>query len=213
MSRKDILLKLINERFGGSQAEFARSIKRSPAQVYQWLSGYRIIGDAGARNIEISLKLPLGYLDQKPSLVKESRSKTDYISYDWFDIARPIKQSDAETIEWDVQEPRQLALRKDFLISKQINAINCKMIYMQGHAMSPLLQDGDTLLIDTSKLSIIDGEIYAILLNTQLYIRKIERLDSKILLKPANINHEKIILKNDELQNFIILGQIIWRAG
>lgn len=63
VERKQLLKKLIEERFDGSQAEFARKIKRSPAQVNQWLTGHRALGDAGARNIELELGLPSGYFD------------------------------------------------------------------------------------------------------------------------------------------------------
>ncbi|HFD80461.1 MAG TPA: hypothetical protein ENK05_08755 [Gammaproteobacteria bacterium] len=63
MTRRDALIDLINKKFGGSQAEFARAINRAPAQVHHWVSGHRNIGDAGARHIELSLGLPQGYLD------------------------------------------------------------------------------------------------------------------------------------------------------
>lgn len=65
MDRKTILQRLVDTRFGGSQAEFARAIKRSPAQVNQWLSGHRKLGDAGARHIELTLGLAPGYFDDK----------------------------------------------------------------------------------------------------------------------------------------------------
>lgn len=80
MDRKAKLQEIIRSRFGGSQADFAAAIKRSPAQVNQWLSGYRAIGDAGARVIELALDLPLGHFDatdeakdQPPNLPKAAR--------------------------------------------------------------------------------------------------------------------------------------------
>jgi len=63
MDRKAKLLHLIQSRFGGNQANFAGAIKRSPAQVNQWLTGHRAIGDGGARIIELALDLPPGYFD------------------------------------------------------------------------------------------------------------------------------------------------------
>lgn len=64
MNRKDMLRALIDAPpFDGNQAEFARKIGKSPAQVNQWLTGHRALGDAGARNIEMKLGLGLGYFD------------------------------------------------------------------------------------------------------------------------------------------------------
>lgn len=63
MDRRESLKKLIDDYFSGSQAKFARAIKKSPAQVHQWLVGNRTLGDAGCRTIELTLKLPQGFFD------------------------------------------------------------------------------------------------------------------------------------------------------
>lgn len=68
MDRRQLLLRLIEQRFNGSLADFARVIKRSPAQVNQWVGGARNLGDAGARHIEMTLGIP-GYFDGKKGLV------------------------------------------------------------------------------------------------------------------------------------------------
>jgi SOS-response transcriptional repressor LexA len=65
MDRRKLLQELIDSRFGGSQAAFARAIKKAPAQVSHWLTGHRALGDAGARHIEMTLGLPQGYFDGK----------------------------------------------------------------------------------------------------------------------------------------------------
>lgn len=70
MNRKHLLKELIASRFAGNQADFARAINRSPAQVNQWLSGHRKIGDAGARTIEMALGLDAGYFDRSPTYSK-----------------------------------------------------------------------------------------------------------------------------------------------
>jgi SOS-response transcriptional repressor LexA len=63
MNRIDVLRHLIDARFNGKAVDFARAIGRGAAQVSQWLTGHRKLGDAGARHIEISLGLPQGYFD------------------------------------------------------------------------------------------------------------------------------------------------------
>ena len=67
VDRRTLLRKLIDDRFHGSVAEFARAIRRSPSQVHQWLHGHRRLGDAGARHIERTLPgLWQGYFDGEP---------------------------------------------------------------------------------------------------------------------------------------------------
>ncbi len=67
VDRRTLLRKLIDDRFHGRVAEFARAIGRSPSQVHQWLHGHRRLGDAGARHIEKTLPgLWQGYFDGEP---------------------------------------------------------------------------------------------------------------------------------------------------
>jgi len=70
MSRQTKLVALIESMFGGNQAAFSAAIKRSPAQVNQWVSGHRQLGDAGARIIELALNLQQGYFDDATQAAK-----------------------------------------------------------------------------------------------------------------------------------------------
>ena len=73
MDRITLLRELIAERFSGNQADFARAIKRSPAQINQWLTGHRNLGDSGARLIELALDLPIGYFDGRNKAVFDGK--------------------------------------------------------------------------------------------------------------------------------------------
>ena len=65
MDRRARLRRLVNERFGGNQAELARAIGRSPSLVWQYLSGHREIGEKFARHVERCLGLPRFWLDRE----------------------------------------------------------------------------------------------------------------------------------------------------
>ena len=66
--RSEMLLKLINERFDGSQVEFCRKAGKKEAQVTQWLNGYRNMKDSTAREIESILGLPNLYFEDIGSI-------------------------------------------------------------------------------------------------------------------------------------------------
>ena len=57
--------------FNGSRKDFAKRIQRSPAQVAQWLSGHRKLGDTGARLIVLALELPSDYFETKSPVIAE----------------------------------------------------------------------------------------------------------------------------------------------
>jgi len=71
MDRQQKLKELVDKVFGGNQAQFAKTIKRSPAQVNHWLTGHRNLGDAGARHIEMSLNLGMGFFDESRGMEEE----------------------------------------------------------------------------------------------------------------------------------------------
>lgn len=77
MNRKDILRRLIDEHDGGNQAEFAKRIGVSPSQLNQWLSGHCKLGDAGARRIELALRLPQGYFDRADNVIHMQAAEPD----------------------------------------------------------------------------------------------------------------------------------------
>lgn len=55
---------LLDSKFEGSQAEFARQTGINPSQIAQWISGYRNLGEKVARKIELTLDLPHNWLDK-----------------------------------------------------------------------------------------------------------------------------------------------------
>lgn len=63
MNRTKRFQELLVTRFNGKQADFARAIGRTPAMIYQWKDGRRVIGDAVARHIEVTLGLPQSWFD------------------------------------------------------------------------------------------------------------------------------------------------------
>ena len=67
MTSTDVLKTLIEGRFDGNQAAFARAIGRSPSQVNQWLTGHRRLDVKGCRLIEKALGLATDYMLGEPS--------------------------------------------------------------------------------------------------------------------------------------------------
>ncbi len=61
MAPKDILRTLIDSRYDGNQAAFARAVGRSPSQINQYLTGHRNLDIKGSRIMEEKLGLPVGY--------------------------------------------------------------------------------------------------------------------------------------------------------
>lgn len=71
---------LRDDIFGGRNADLARKIKRSPAQVAQWFSGTRTITEDSARYIEDQLGLIAGFMD-RPLASEKVSAREEAASY------------------------------------------------------------------------------------------------------------------------------------
>ena len=150
MDRRSLLRELIDRKYGGNVAAFARAIKKSASQVHQWLSGHRALGDAGARHIERTVPgLWQGYFDGegKPAWLDKDdsglaehgppiRARVPLISWttagQWAEVVDNFAPGDAE--DWIVTTanvgPHAFALR------------------IRGESMMPTIPDGAIVIVD-----------------------------------------------------------------
>lgn len=63
-NRRRRLRQLIDERYEGNQADFARLVQRAAPQIWSYLNGERNLGEKLARHFEECARLPLGWFDR-----------------------------------------------------------------------------------------------------------------------------------------------------
>ncbi|WP_273702974.1 S24 family peptidase [Candidatus Accumulibacter vicinus] len=140
---------LIQSRFGGNQAAFAAAIKRSPAQVNQWLSGHRAIGDAGARIIELALDLPPGYFDMADTTSRFTRKGLSNVE------PGPPIHGCVPLISW-VQAGTWCGIVDNFAPGDAEEWLPCPRKFgphtfalrVRGLSMEPRYQAGDIIFVD-----------------------------------------------------------------
>jgi len=122
MNRIELLKFLIESKFAGNKAAFARAIKKPPALISQWISGHRLIGDASARNIESKLKLGLGWLDAgSPNIHPQQNENSFPITprqQAILDLFNELTESQQEEIFRSLQEKKYL---NNSLINELLN--------------------------------------------------------------------------------------------
>lgn len=108
---------------------------------------------------------------------------------------------------------RRYAFRNDFLARKG-NALRMVLMRVAGDSMEPEIKNDDTVLIDQSQTQIRAGQIYAVGVEDLVYLKMIDTLPGKILLKSYNPDYAPIeILTNGDLQESVrIIGHVIWVA-
>lgn len=133
-----------------------------------------------------------------------------YVLVDRYDVQL---SAGCGNIQWVVNEKDPLSFRARWFQAKRLNPDNCKALYVRGRSMEPKLEDWDTVLIDTSQAEIIDGEIYAVCLHDEFFIKTVQRIAGGVLLKSENPDFENIEVRGEELSALSIIGKKVWRGG
>ena len=76
--------------------------------------------------------------------------------------------------------------------------------------MTPLLDDGDSILVNINYNKMVADGIYVINMNGTLRVKKLQLLlsDQKILVQSINPNYQEETL--DDSDNLVIVGKVCW---
>ena len=143
--RRSNLQSLIDSRAQGNAAEFARLVNKERAQIGQYLSEKynegRSIGERVARQIEVDLGLPHGYLDTPHPLISNiapasiGERRIPLLNYvqagDFADCGQNFTMEDVEYLLTDLD------------LSDRAFALQIK-----GDSMLPEFKEGDRIIVD-----------------------------------------------------------------
>jgi phage repressor protein C with HTH and peptisase S24 domain len=227
------LASLVRES-GGVSSFSAMMGKSSSAQVSQWLNASkdsktgkpRQISDASARAIEAAANRPHGWLDQDHTAPiippgadvvawenPEDLDPEHYVFVPHYDVQ--LSAGDGATAQWvrhDDNDP--LAFSARYFQAKGLRPDRCRALYVRGVSMEPTLLDGDTVLIDTSRTAPEDDAVFALLVDGDLYIKRLFRLPGGGLdLRSDNPRYPPRELRGADLEGVLVLGRMVWRGG
>ena len=228
MTRLDRVRNLIDEKFNGNQADFSRAIGKAPAQVNQWLNGYRNIGDAAALNIEKSLDLPQGYLDGEMNKTMERLtsaqneikdihrpmlwSSNDPLPEDDYTFAPYRKEQafcgGAGSFEIPDYNGFRLPFGKATLRRKSISPDNVFCCTLTGDSMEERIAEDAAIAVDAGEKTIRDGKIYAFRHGDLFRVKYLSRLPGgRVKIKSHNPAYDD---EEAGLEDIEVIGRVFW---
>ena len=108
----------------------------------------------------------------------------------------------------------QLAFTRYSLQRKGLNPDNLSAIQVSGDSMEPLLDDGDTVLIDHQRNSLEGEGIYVIHLDDHLYAKRLQRqFDGSLSIISQNKDYQTMTVPKERLNELQIIGRVVWAGG
>ncbi|EGR0063675.1 TPA: helix-turn-helix transcriptional regulator [Vibrio vulnificus] len=108
----------------------------------------------------------------------------------------------------------RLRFAKSTLRRYNVEAQNAKCVSVKGDSMEPVLPDGSTVGIDCGNKALIDGKIYAINHNNELFIKKLYRLPGGGLriysFNEAEYPAREYTAEQANEQKITIIGRVFW---
>lgn len=154
--------------------------------------------------------------NSKQTLLEDLRKKTnDIIEKDndviMIPLVEAVLSAGGGSFETSATPGKEYAFRRDFILRK---GMPTDMILMRvsGDSMAPDVLNGDVALIDQSKTKIVPGQMFAVGFEECIYIKRIDSLPGKIILKSANPAYPPVELdtRGDLSAHFRVIGRVLW---
>ena len=108
----------------------------------------------------------------------------------------------------------QLAFTRYSLQRKGLNPDTLSAIQVAGDSMIPLLEDGDTVLIDHQRNSLEGEGIYVLHLDDHLYAKRLQRqFDGALHIISQNKEYRDMVVPKERLSELHIIGRVVWAGG
>src|SRR6185437_6554255 len=201
-NRRDHLEKKILENYKNVY-EFCNKTGEDYGAVHRYLNSQLNIGNKVIKRFEQIFNVPQGAFDKSIN-EKEVIKIPIYSLASYLNNITKLKPENATSFHYiELDELSALGWKHENIFG----------LMAESQEMAPIIKSGAKVLIDKSSISIIDGAIYAILVNDKIFIRKIiHSLNKKtIVLIPEN----KEVFEKEELKinTYKIIGRAVYSCG
>ena len=223
MSRIDRLQLLLDRFADGEQTKLALLIGKSRQQISHWFTGYRPIGEQIARDIEIALKLPRGWLDDDVELpINHSRRLKETDSDDL-----TILQYDAggDMGHGLILEEKQPGIIKSWKVDHEWLRLNVRhhtgvnnlcIVTGFGPSMQPKYNPGDPLLLDQGVTSVESEGIYFFRVGKHGFIKQLQRIPTEdgMIIRAKSLNSTYDPFDISAKMDFQVFGKVltVWKS-
>lgn len=116
------------------------------------------------------------------------------------------------SLETDGHVLQHMAFRRDW-IARKGNPAHMVLMRVHGDSMEPCIQQGDLVLVDQDKKSIIPHTLYAVGVDDGIYIKEVETVPGrKLVLRSYNPRYSplEVDMRGDLADSIRVIGKVLW---
>lgn len=197
---------------GMSQAEFARQIQVSPQTLSGWMSGRNKPGVEEMGRMCLALNVSPSWLLTGFDNMPDSQSLVDD---DCVIIPVLNIRGSCGSNGRDVSNASMITMMKvthEWVVDHcgMVNKRSLNIIGATGDSMSPTLEEGDTVIVDTSVKTLYTDAMFAFTIDNDMYIKRMQRVGLGIQIISDNPRYSPYMIDPRELgESFQILGKVV----
>lgn len=104
------------------------------------------------------------------------------------------------------------AFRREWLNGKGM-ADAMRLMRVTGESMEPTIEDEDVVLVDLSQRDILAGKIYAVRMDDEIVVKRLEKKPGMLVLVSDNRKfYDPLEVQIEDQANVEVIGRVIWMA-
>jgi len=204
---------LVDSLAEGNNAAFARKAGILQGTFQNYMKGREPSLEA-IRNIHLAYGVDLNWLamgkGEPFGQPRETPPHSEADEYAYIPFAQ-AELAAGDGLVADEGLGKRFAFRRDWLRSAGIRAERAYLMLVRGDSMAPTLQEGDTVLVDTSRRELFSGRIYAVAAGGDLLmVKRLERRGDQVRVISDNQGLYPSYMVG--IEDIRVIGQVCWFA-
>ena len=193
---------------GLNQSELARALVLTPQAVQKWETGEMLPKSGRLKKISKVLGVSQSWL------LGESETAESGIADESFKVVMLDNSGSMGAGDADLNDDviaGEIVLSKGFIDRLHpVKIATLRLIHAYGDSMSPTLNSGDILLVDTAAHEVkIDG-IYVLRAHERLFVKRVrQRIDGHFEISSDNPTHKTVDILNGD-NNVDVIGRVVY---
>lgn len=207
--RRAAVQALIEQRFGGRTADFARAIERDDAQVWQFMN-QRSIGEKLARDIEAKLGLARGALDDG-SLLGEGPGVSEPAGV--YSRGVPVVGTAQLGDNGHYDELQYPVGHGDGFVAYPTRDKNAYALRVKGDSMRPRIKPGEFVVVEPAATPQPGDEVLVRTRDGKVMVKVLDfRRGGVVQLSSVNEDHRPITLEEADVERLHLVAAIVKAA-